>query len=56
MLRPLDENLWVIDHPFRMPGGVQIGTRTTVIRLADGSVFLHCPGPIEPGARFQRSR
>jgi len=48
MLRPLDENLWVIDHPFRMPGGVQIGTRTTVIRLADGSVFLHCPGPIEP--------
>ena len=48
MLRPLDENLWVIDLPLKMLGGVQIGTRTTVIRLADGSVFLHCPGPIEP--------
>lgn len=47
MLRPLDENLWVIDLPFKMPGGIQIGTRTTVIRLGDGSIFLHCPGPIE---------
>ena len=29
MLRPLRENLWVIDLPLKMPGGVQIGTRTT---------------------------
>jgi hypothetical protein len=47
MLRPLDENLWVIDLPFKMLGGIQIGTRTTVIRLADGALFMHCPGPIE---------
>ena len=47
MLRPLHENLWVIDLPFKMAGGVQIGTRTTVIRLADASLFMHCPGPIE---------
>ncbi len=47
MLRPLQENLWVIDLPLKMPGGVQIGTRTTIIRLADGSLFMHCPGPIE---------
>lgn len=45
MLRSLHENLWVIDHPLRMPGGVQIGTRTTLIRLADGGLFLHSPGP-----------
>ena len=45
MLRSLQENLWVIDHPFKMPGGVQIGTRTTVIRLGDGKLFLHSPGP-----------
>lgn len=47
MLRPLHESLWVIDLPFKMPGGVQIGTRTTLIRLSDGSLFMHCPGPIE---------
>ncbi|MFP6627454.1 MAG: hypothetical protein VCC67_00300 [Myxococcota bacterium] len=29
MLRPLRENLWVIDLPLKMPGGVQIGTRIT---------------------------
>jgi hypothetical protein len=28
-----------------MPGGVQIGTRTTIVRLADGSLFFHSPGP-----------
>ncbi len=49
MLRPLHDSLWVIDLPFKMPGGVQIGTRTTVIRLADGTLFMHCPGPIEEG-------
>ncbi len=47
MLRPLHESLWVIDLPLKMLGGVQIGTRTTVIRLADGPLFMHCPGPIE---------
>jgi len=44
MLRPLRENLWAIDLPLKMPGGVQIGTRTTIIRLADGTLFMHCPG------------
>jgi hypothetical protein len=47
MLRRLHENLWTLDLPLRMPGGIQLGTRTTIVRLADGSLFLHCPGPIE---------
>jgi hypothetical protein len=50
MLRELHENLWVIDSPFRMPGGVDFGTRTTLIRLADGTLFAHSPGPIDEAA------
>ena len=47
MLRQLDEGLWVIDHPFAMPGGIQIGTRTTLVRLSDGGLFAHGLGPID---------
>ncbi len=47
MLRQLEEGLWVIDHPFAMPGGIQIGTRTTLIRLSNGELLAHGLGPIE---------
>lgn len=47
--RSLAENLFVIDHPLRMPGGVQIGTRTTLIRTGDGKLWVHSPGPLTPG-------
>ncbi len=49
MMRPLDENLWVMDFPLKMPGGVQIGTRTTVVRLGNGDLFVHSPGPAKDG-------
>jgi len=49
MLRQLDEGLWVIDHAFSMLGGIQIGTRTTLIRLSGGEIFAHGLGPIEEG-------
>jgi len=42
VLRQLDDALWVIDAPFSVVG-LSIGTRMTVIRLADGSLFLHSP-------------
>lgn len=45
MIRSLDTGLWVMDFPLRMPGGVQIGTRTSLVRLGDGSLFAHSPGP-----------
>lgn len=45
MLTQLDDDLWVIDHPFRMLG-LEIGARTTVVRLQDGGLFLHSPGPL----------
>jgi len=39
-LRRLDENLWVLERPLRI-FGLEIGARMTVIRLANGGLFLH---------------
>jgi hypothetical protein len=47
LLRQLEQDLWVIDHPFSMFGGIQIGTRTTLVRLSNGDLFAHGLGPIE---------
>ncbi len=44
-LRQLDDDLWVVDAPFSVLG-LSIGTRMTVIRLADGSLFLHSPSQL----------
>jgi hypothetical protein len=44
-LQPLDRDLWVIDHAL-VVGGLQLGTRTTVVRRGDGSVVLLSPGPL----------
>ena len=46
-LRNVAKDLWVIDHPLRV-GGLQLGTRTTMGRLASGSLWLHSPGPLQP--------
>jgi hypothetical protein len=43
-LRALDRNLWAIDQPLRV-GAMELGARTCVVRLADGSVVIHAPGP-----------
>ena len=47
-LRRLDQNLWVIDQPLRV-GGLELGARTCVIRLGDGGVIVHAPGPRTAG-------
>jgi len=41
-LRELAPNLWVAERPLKLAVG-DIGTRMTVIRLGDGSLFLHSP-------------
>ncbi len=48
MLRPLHDALWVVDHPLKI-GPIAIGTRMTVVRLADGGLFLHSPVPLDAG-------
>lgn len=47
MLERLAEEIWSVAHDFKMMG-IAIGTRTTVVRLADGGLFLHSPGPLSP--------
>lgn len=48
-LQLLDRDLGVIDHPFKV-GGLALGTRTTVIKRADGSVLVIAPGPLDDAA------
>jgi hypothetical protein len=43
MLRELAPDLWVTEQPFRYLG-MEIGARTTVIRLSGGALFVHSPG------------
>jgi hypothetical protein len=49
-LRPLASDLWVADRPLKLIAG-DIGTRMTVIRLADGSLFLHSPVRLDADTR-----
>ncbi len=53
MLRELDDGLWVLDHAFSMAGGIELGTRTTLIRLHDGSILAHAPGPADDGDHIE---
>jgi Domain of unknown function (DUF4336) len=46
-LRSIAKDVWVIDHPLRV-GGLHLGTRTTVVRLANGGLWIHSPGPLRP--------
>jgi hypothetical protein len=41
-MRQLAEDLWVVERPLRFLG-LEVGTRMTVVRLRDGSLFLHSP-------------
>lgn len=50
MLRKLDENLWVAEQPLRFMG-LAVGARMTVIRLADGGLWVHSPLRLTPERR-----
>jgi hypothetical protein len=49
-LRPLAQDLWIADRPQRFYG-LEVGTRMTVIRLADGSLLLHSPVALDTELR-----
>lgn len=42
MLNQLDTNLWELDRPLKAPG-LRLGHRMTVVRLANGELFVHSP-------------
>lgn len=50
MLRKLAENLWTIERPQRF-WGLEVGCRMTVMRLEDGSLFLHSPVALDAQLR-----
>ena len=52
MLRQLDNNLWVAEQPLKFMG-LPVGTRMTVIRLADNSLLLISPIEITPKIKQQ---
>lgn len=43
-MRSLGPDLWVLDQPFTV-GGLHLGTRTTIVKRSDGSLWVHSPGP-----------
>src|SRR5262245_19030593 len=45
-IRELHPGLVAIDHPLRLPGGIELGTRCWLIRLSSGGVLIHAPGPL----------
>ena len=50
MLRELATDFWVVERPQRFYG-LEVGTRMTVIRLADGNLLLHSPVALDAALR-----
>src|SRR5258706_11147665 len=46
----LAENIWIAERPQSFYG-LEVGTRMTVIRLADGSLLLHSPVALDAELR-----
>ncbi len=56
MLEKVAEGLWVDARPFRAGPFLEIGTRMTVVRLADGGLFLHSLVEIDDETRSALER
>lgn len=48
-LRHREDDLWTADAPLKVHG-LHLGTRTTIVRLSDGSLVVHSPGPVDAAA------
>ena len=47
LLRPVADGLWHVQHAFKT-SGISLSSRMTVVRLADGTLWLHSPVPLSP--------
>ena len=54
-LRELAQDLWIAERSQRFYG-LEVGTRMSVIRLADGSLLLHSPVALEAALRAELDR
>jgi hypothetical protein len=52
VLRELDRDIWVEERAQRFYG-LEVGTRMTVMRLADGSLVLHSPVSLDTALRTE---
>lgn len=50
MLEPFAKDLWTATRPLRF-WGVETGTRMTVVRLAEGGLFVHSPVALDAETR-----
>lgn len=50
MLEQIADDVWVAPRPLRFLG-VETGTRMTVVRLADGGLFVHSPVGLDASTR-----
>lgn len=50
MLEQFADGVWTLARPQRF-WGVETGTRMTVVRLAGGGLFVHCPVSLDPATR-----
>ena len=50
MLTPIAENVFGFEQDLRLPGGMRLPSRTTVVRLAAGGVVVHSPLAIDAAA------
>ena len=47
----LTPNIWTLDHDLKLLG-MNFGTRTTILRLSDGSLLLSAPGSMTPAQQM----
>ena len=47
------DGIWHDTHDLSMTGGVQFRTRSTLVRLADGTLWMHSPIPIDDARAAQ---
>lgn len=52
-LKLVDENIWIVDGPEIIFGGLAFSTRMTVIRLANGDLFIHSPTPLDDALKAE---
>ena len=50
VLEPIAEGLWSTSRPLRFLG-LELGTRMTVVRLAEGGLFVHSPVALDAATR-----
>src|SRR6185437_13167440 len=59
-LKAVADDLWIVDGPlirFGLPGmKMPFPTRMTIVRLADGGLFVHSPTPLTPELKAEVER